>query len=110
MVEGNVITMISVTVSYTVQPQFVEENKKNIEKFLDDFKELDGSKFTYSIFLKDDGVTFVHSSHYSDADIQQQVLNVPSFLEFQKRRDASGLNGSHKVEVLSPIGSSKPIL
>ena len=33
-----------------------------------------------------------------------------SFLEFQKKRDESGLNNTHKVEVLQLIGSSKTIL
>lgn len=102
--------MITVSVSYQVKPEFVAKNKVNIEKFLNDFKNLDNNKFSYSIFLKDDGVTFVHNSSYTDTEIQKEVLNVPSFLEFQKQRDDSGLNNSHKVEVLEFIGSSKKIL
>lgn len=102
--------MISVSVSYTVKSEFVAENKNNIHKFLKDFQQLDRRRFTYSVYLKDDGVTFVHQSNYTDAEIQEQVLNVPSFLEFQKKRDESGLEGSHKVEILEHIGSSKAIL
>lgn len=102
--------MINVTVSYTVKPEFVSENKRNIQNFLKDFEKLDAAKFVYTVDLKDDGLTFVHSSRYTDALIQQEVLNVPSFLEFQKKRDESGLNGSHKVEILEHIGSSKPIV
>jgi hypothetical protein len=30
--------MINVIVTYTVKPEFVSENKTNIQKFLDDFK------------------------------------------------------------------------
>lgn len=102
--------MINVIVSYQVKPGFVEENKQNIQKFLRDFKMLDNSKFTYVVYLKDDGVTFTHASNYADEQIQQDVLHVPSFLEFQKKRDESGLNNSHKVELLEYIGSSKEIL
>ncbi len=101
--------MINVIVSYQVKPEFVEENKLNIAGFLADFRELDNRRFIYSVFLKDDGVTFVHTSNYSDENIQKEVLNVPSFLEFQKRRDESGLNNSHKVEILEFIGASKSI-
>lgn len=101
--------MINVIVTYQVKPEFVEENKSNINSFLDDFKKLDNSKFIYSVFLKDDGVTFVHTSNYSDENIQKEVLNVPSFLEFQKKRDESGLNNSHKVQILKFIGSSKSL-
>lgn len=35
--------MINVLVSYTVKPEYVEENKTNIKKFLEDFKQLDQS-------------------------------------------------------------------
>lgn len=101
--------MIHVTVSYRVKPAYVEENKLNIKKFLKDFQALDNSKFIYSVFLKDDGVTFVHSSNYSDEAIQSKLLNVPSFLDFQKKRDASGLDNSHEVAVLKLVGSSKEL-
>ncbi|PWN60637.1 hypothetical protein [Chryseobacterium oncorhynchi] len=95
--------MINVIVSYTVNPEFVPTNKANIQTFLDDFKNLDQSAFEYKVYLKEDGVTFVHYSNYSNEEVQHEVLNVPSFKEFQRLRDESGLNGSHKVEFLQSI-------
>ncbi len=102
--------MIYVTVSYQVSPEFVEQNKSNIEKFLRDFEQLDNSKFTYSVFVKDDGVTFVHRSNYKNESIQKELLNVPSFLEFQKERDESGLNNTHHVDVLTLVGSTQTLI
>lgn len=95
--------MINVIVSYTVKPEFVTENKTNIQKFLDDFKNLDQETFEYKVYIKEDGVTFLHYSNYINEEVQYEVLNVPSFKEFQKLRDESGLNGSHKVEILQSI-------
>ncbi|MFP3597612.1 hypothetical protein [Chryseobacterium sp. SIMBA_029] len=95
--------MINVIVSYTVKPEFVTENKANIQKFLDDFKNLDQETFEYKVYTKEDGVTFLHYSNYINEEVQHEVLNVPSFKEFQKLRDESGLNGSHKVEILQSI-------
>ncbi|MCJ7933033.1 MAG: DUF1398 family protein [Chryseobacterium sp.] len=95
--------MINVIVSYTVNPEFVLTNKANIQKFLEDFKNLDASMFEYKVFVKEDGVTFVHYSNYINEEVQHEVLNVPSFKEFQQLRDESGLNGSHKVEFLQSI-------
>ncbi|MGH1519258.1 hypothetical protein [Chryseobacterium sp. JK1] len=95
--------MINVIVTYTVNPEFVPENKANIQKFLDDFKNLDQSTFEYKVYLKEDGVTFLHYSNYTNEEVQHEVLNVPSFKEFQKLRDESGLNDSHKVEFLQSI-------
>jgi quinol monooxygenase YgiN len=97
--------MISVIVTYQVKPEFVEQNKKNIQAFLQDFEQLDASKFKYTVFLKEDGVSFVHYSQYSDEEMQNRLLNTPSFKAFQQMRDDSGLNNSHKVEVLQFIGS-----
>ena len=95
--------MINVIVSYTVKPEFVSSNKANIQQFLEDFKNLDQSAFEYKVFVKEDGVTFLHYSNYINEDVQHEVLNVPSFKEFQRVRDESGLNGSHKVEFLQSI-------
>jgi hypothetical protein len=95
--------MINVMVTYTVKPKFVSENKTNIQKFLDDFKKLDPATFEYKVYLKEDGITFLHSSSYINEEVQHEVLNVPSFKEFQRLRDESGLNGSHTVEILQSI-------
>jgi hypothetical protein len=97
--------MISVIVTYQVKPQFVLQNKANIQTFLADFEKLDTSKFKYTVLLKEDGVSFVHYSQYADEEMQNQLLNVPSFKDFQQKRDASGLNDSHRVEVFQLIGS-----
>lgn len=95
--------MINVIVTYTVKPEFVSENKNNIQKFLNDFKNLDQTKFEYKVFVKEDGVTFVHFSNYENEEVQNEVLNIPSFKEFQRLRDESGLNDSHKVDFLKSV-------
>ena len=95
--------MINVIVTYTIKPEFVSENKANIQRFLNDFKNLDQEKFEYKVYIKEDGVTFLHYSNYINEEVQHEVLNVPSFKEFQRLRDESGLNGSHKVEILQSI-------
>ncbi|MBK1897746.1 antibiotic biosynthesis monooxygenase [Chryseobacterium paridis] len=95
--------MINVIVTYTVKPEFVSENKANIQKFLNDFKQLDQSTFEYKVYAKEDGITFLHYSNYRNEEVQHEVLNTPSFKEFQRLRDESGLNGSHKVEFLESI-------
>lgn len=102
--------MINALVTYTVKPEFVEENKINISKFIKDFQKLDNTQFIYNVFLKIDGVTFVHISSYQNEKMQQQILNVPSFLEFQEKRDQSGLNGSHGVSIMDFVDASKPVI
>lgn len=97
--------MISVIVTYQVKPEFAAQNQANIQTFLKDFEQLDATKFKYTVLVKEDGVSFVHYSQYADEEMQNRLLNVPSFKTFQKMRDDSGLNGSHHVEVLELVGS-----
>ena len=101
--------MITVKVTYGVKKAYVETNKEMILKFLADFRALDGSKFIYSVFQQDDQETFVHFSQFQDEEIQQLVLQVPSFVAFQKSRD-NNLSSAHNVVMLNPIGTTKPTL
>ncbi|MFD0941365.1 hypothetical protein [Pedobacter boryungensis] len=102
--------MVSVKVSYTVKQEFLAQNKQNINVFLADFKKLVDKNFLYNVYLEEDGLTFLHISMYENEEVQHQILNVPSFLQFQKERDDSGLENTPKVEILTSIGSSLRIL
>ncbi len=102
--------MISIKVSYTVKPEFVAQNKSNISKFLADFKKIQNLNFLYNVYLQEDGLTFLHIAMYENEDVQKEILNVPSFVQFQNERDESGLTGSHTVESLNLIGSSLGLL
>jgi len=102
--------MIAVQVTYKINADFVEENKRNIATFLADFRELLHSKFLYHVYVKEDGLTFVHVSMYENEEIQQQILNVPSFLTFQQHRDERGLAAPPIIERLEHVGSSLRII
>jgi len=98
--------MITVTVSYTVKPEFVAQNQQNIQRFLEDFRQLDTSAFHYSAYLMEDGVTFRHFAQFRDEAMQKQVLAVPSFRSFQQQRDESGIGDTQRIEKLQTIGAS----
>jgi quinol monooxygenase YgiN len=97
--------MINVNVKYTVLPEFSDTNRENIERFLESFRELDHTKFRYQVFVEDDGLTFYHHSAYLNEDIQQQLLAMPLFLEFQRQRDAN-LDGKPEIKTLKFQGSA----
>jgi hypothetical protein len=98
--------MKTVKVTYTVKPEFVVKNQENINAFMQDFRQLPSAGFRYTVYLLADGRTFLHLSSYADDAIQKQVLNVESFKSFQRQRDESGLDGSHRVEELKLVASS----
>jgi hypothetical protein len=101
--------MITVKVTYTVRPEFVQENQENIHLFMADFKKMNQLQFRYNVYLLEDGITFLHLAHFQNEDVQKQVLAVPSFKLFQEKRDASGLDNSHKVEMMKFIDSSSDV-
>lgn len=98
--------MISVKVTYRVKAGFLLENQKNINTFLSDFKTMQTSRFLYHVFLKEDGVTFVHLAMYENADVQKDVLATPSFVYFQQQRDQNADEEVVKIENLQHLGSS----
>lgn len=100
--------MIVVKVTYKVQDAYVNTNKESIQRFLADFERLDPTQFVYSVFQGADSNTFIHLSQYKNKDIQQTLLNTPSFLHFQEQRDKN-LATEPQIEVLNFIGSSKDI-
>eukprot|EP00388_Colpodella_angusta_P010533 GDKJ01027396.1.p2 GENE.GDKJ01027396.1~~GDKJ01027396.1.p2 ORF type:complete len:106 (+),score=8.85 GDKJ01027396.1:487-804(+) len=102
--------MISIQVSYTVKPSFVAQNKANVNQFLADFKKLAGVNFLYNVYIKEDGLTFLHVSMYEDETVQAQVLNTPSFVAFQEQRDLLGLASEPIIEELNLLGSSLSLL
>lgn len=102
--------MIAVQITYKVKPAFVEENKNNIRTFLADFKEMHTSNFLYNVYLKEDGVTFVHIAMYENKDIQNELLQLPTFKAFQVQRDEKGLDGESLIEYFDHVGSSLRII
>ncbi|MBW8362795.1 MAG: hypothetical protein K0M56_11500 [Kaistella sp.] len=97
--------MININVSYRIKPEFAETNRKNIELFLESFRELDYTKFRYQVFVEEDGLTFYHHSAYANEEIQKQLLEMPLFLEFQCQRDEN-LDGNPEIKVLKFQGSA----
>lgn len=96
--------MITVKVTYTVKPGFTAQNRQNIEVFLNDFKKLDTKQFSYNVYTKGNGNTFVHLSVYNSKEAQNELLNGESFKLFQQKRDESGLEGEPAIEVLEWVG------
>lgn len=102
--------MIIVKVTYTVKPEFVQQNQENINLFMTDFKKMKDILFRYNVYLLEDGKTFLHLAYFQNEDVQKRVLAVPSFKLFQQKRDESGIDNSHKVEMMKLIDFSSDVI
>ena len=93
-------------VTYTVRPEFVAKNQKNIQAFLDEVKRISDPNMRYFVFLGADGKTFTHIAVYNAEEAQRKFLNLESFKSFQQQRDDSGLEAEPTIESYTLIETS----
>ncbi len=98
--------MKAVKVQYTVREDYVETNKKNIQKVMADLREINNPGVRYSAFLLDDGNTFVHFAMYPDEETMAIVSNLEAFQSFQKQLKESQPEVPPKAEDLTLVGSA----
>ncbi|MEP7235633.1 MAG: hypothetical protein ABI778_10080 [Ignavibacteriota bacterium] len=98
-----------VRVTYTTNPEYSEQNQSNIKQVMTDLGEIANPGINYSTCLASDGVTFTHSAFFNSDDAEKVLFALPSFIHFQQRLKESGLQAPPKQEILTLVGSSKPI-
>ena len=101
--------MDAVKVQYTVKEEFVETNKANILRVMEDLQEINSPDIKYSAFLLDDGKSFVHFVMRVSDEAQKTLSDLPSFQEFQRSLKESSPESPPKAENLTLVGSSEDI-
>jgi hypothetical protein len=98
-----------VKVIYTSKPEFVEQNRKNIEIVMTDLQQSDHAGIFYHTCLGADGKTFTHTAFFKSEEDHKLLNEFSSFKYFQEQLKASGPEVPPKQEFLTLIGSSMPI-
>ena len=98
--------MNAVKVQYTVKAEYVETNKRNIERVMTALREINHPGIKYSAFLLDDGRTFVHFVLRASDEAAKVLSDLAAFQDFQKQLRASGPESPPNAEDLSLVGSS----
>ena len=101
--------MKAVKVEYTLKADYADTNKRNIRKVMADLQEIANPGIKYSVFLLDDGKTFVHFGIYSDQAALDVVNNLPSFQFFRDQLKTSGPEVPPKGDDLNLVDSSYEI-
>jgi putative heme iron utilization protein len=95
-------------VAYTVRAEFVEENKRNIAAVMRQLRELGSNDVKYTVYLQQDGRTFMHLVHQRTAEAERYPTSLESFKTFQAQLKPN-LEVSPKVETFALVESSTPI-
>ena len=98
--------MKTIKVTYTVKPDFVSQNKKNVAAFITDLAKNSDRSLRYMAFLGKDGKTFTHLALYENDEAQKTLFDLPSFKFFQKQRNESGLEVSPLIEEINLVAAS----
>ena len=97
--------MKAVKVQYTVKPEYVEQNKANIRKVMDELHSNPIEGMQYASFTLDDGQTFVHINMANDQETMDKLQEVEVFNDFRKALKVSGPISPPKSENLDLVGA-----
>lgn len=98
--------MNAVKVQYTVKPEYVATNKKNIARVMSDLKEINSPDIKYSAFLLDDGKTFVHFVMRANDEAGEILSNLEAFKDFQQQLRNSEPESPPQAENLTLVGTN----
>ncbi len=98
--------MKAVKVQYTVQPEYAEENKKNIQKVMEAIKANPIPGMQYSSYTdKDDPNTFIHINMAKDDETMSKLNEVEEFTAFRMALKASKPVSPPKQTTLNLVAS-----
>ena len=100
------IKMKIVRVQYTAKQEYVEQNKENISRVMDELRKLNNPGIKYSVFMLNDGKSFMHFAMFDSEENQKIHNNLDSFKRFTSELRANGLETQPISESLSLVDSS----
>ena len=97
--------MKAVKVQYTVKPEYVDQNKANIQNVMEALRSRPITGMWYAAFTLDDGETFVHIGMAKDQDTMDKLDEQKEFEEFREALMASGFISPPASENLNLVGA-----
>ena len=92
-------------VQYTVKPEFVETNKKNIEAVMEEVKSQNWADFKYATYLAPDGLSFMHFAVAETPEANERLLTLESFKHFTSELRAKGAEAPPKSDQMSLVAA-----
>ena len=76
--------MIITTVHYVVQAAYAEQNKEHIRRVMEELRALHRTDLKYSVFVEEDGKTFIHLRYCANEDASKLFDTLATFQAFQE--------------------------
>jgi hypothetical protein len=103
--------MIITTVRYVVQAAYAAQNQEHIRRVMEELQAMHRTDLKYSVFMEDDGKTFIHLRFCANEEASKVFETLPTFQAF-----AAALRASNPevpptpVMHLTLVGSTSDLL
>src|SRR5215467_12597445 len=74
--------MIITTNRYVVKAEYVAQNQEHIRQVMQELRDFHRTDLMYSVFVEDDGKTFIHLRFCANEEASQVFDRLPSFQAF----------------------------
>ena len=95
---------------YTVSAEYAAQNQKLISRVVEDLRARQGTVIRYSVFVEDDGKTFLHLLFCANDEAEQVFFRLPSQQAFQAGLAASHLEVPPTMTTLHLLGATSELL
>jgi hypothetical protein len=95
---------------YTVQAEYAAQNQKHISQVVEEFRALRRTDIRYSVFVEDDGKTFLHLLFCATEEAEQVFFTLASQQAFQAGLGASHLEVPPTMTTLHLVGATSDLL
>jgi hypothetical protein len=95
---------------YTVQAEDAAQNQERISRVVEDLRALRRTDIRYSVFVEDDGKTFLHLLLCANEEAEQVFFNLPAQQAFQAGLTDSRFEVPPTMATLHLVGSTSDSL
>ena len=102
--------MIITTNRYVVQAAYAAQNQEHIRRVMEELRALHRTDLKYSVFVEDDGKTFLHMRVCANEEALRVFDRLPAFQAFQAALAESHPEVPPVVTTLTLVGSTSDLL
>jgi len=103
--------MIITHIRYTVKAEYAAQNKQHISRVMEELRALGRTDIRYSVFVEDDGKTFIHLRFCANEEASKVFDRLPTFQAFQAALLASHPEVPPTTAIhLTLVGSTSDLL
>jgi quinol monooxygenase YgiN len=95
---------------YSVKAEYAAQNQEHIRRFMEELRALGRTDLTYSVFMEDDGKTFLHLRVCANEEALRVFDQLPTFQTFQAALAESHPEVPPVVTTLTLVGSTSDLL